>query len=123
MSKQDKVSSSRIHDLFAGWSSFCYRYGAGVLIVSLLTAIGCGFYVSRNLGMNTDTTDMLSEDLPFRINMKRYKETFPQDVDTLLIVLAAFIRVNDPIEGHCGRTRRDHGDDDPEEFRDENAGA
>lgn len=89
MSKQDNVSSSRIHDLFAGWSSFCYRYGAGVLIVSLLTAIGCGFYVSRNLGMNTDTTDMLSEDLPFRINMKRYKETFPQDVDTLLIVLDA----------------------------------
>lgn len=89
MSKQDNVSHSRIHDLFAGWSSFCYRYGAGVLIASLLAAIGCGVYVSQNLGLNTDTTDMLSEHLPFRVNMKRYKETFPQDVDTLLIVLDA----------------------------------
>ena len=39
--------------------------------------------------MNTDTTDMLSEHLPFRINIKRYNKTFPQDVDTMLAVLEA----------------------------------
>lgn len=89
MSKPDNASHSRIYDLFAGWSSFCYRHGAAVLIASLLTAIACGFYVSQNLGMNTDTTDMLSKDLPFRVNMKHYTEAFPQDVDTLLVVLDA----------------------------------
>lgn len=32
---------------------------------------------------------MLSEHLPFRVNMKHYNKTFPQDVDTMLAVLEA----------------------------------
>jgi hopanoid biosynthesis associated RND transporter like protein HpnN len=39
--------------------------------------------------MNTDTTDMLSKQLPFRVNMKHYNETFPQDIDTMLLVVEA----------------------------------
>ncbi len=39
--------------------------------------------------MNTDTTDMLSEHLPFRVNIKHYNKTFPQDMDTMLVVLEA----------------------------------
>ena len=54
-----------------------------------MVSVACSLYVSRNLGMNTDTTDMLSEHLPFRVNMKHYNETFPQDMDTLLVVLEA----------------------------------
>ena len=64
-----------------------YRHGAWVLLIALLGAIACGIYVSRNLGMNTDTTDMLSEHLPFRVNMRHYTETFPQDIDTMLLVV------------------------------------
>jgi uncharacterized protein len=84
-----KASHSRIYDAFASWSTISYRYAAWVLFGALLIAVGCSFYVSRNLGMNTDTTDMLSEHLPFRINMKHYNETFPQDMETLLVVLDA----------------------------------
>ena len=39
--------------------------------------------------MNTDTTDMLSEHLPFRVNIKHYNKTFPQDMDNLMLVLDA----------------------------------
>ena len=39
--------------------------------------------------MNTDTTDMLSEHLPFRVNIKHYNKTFPQDMDNLVLVLDA----------------------------------
>ena len=89
MTTSNNVSHSRIYDIFAGWSTISYRYGAWVLLAALLVCVACGIYVSRNLGMNTDTTDMLSEHLPFRVNMKHYNKTFPQDMDTLLIVLDA----------------------------------
>ncbi len=84
-----EVSHSRIHGAFAHWTNTSYRYAAWVLMAALLTAAACGLYVAKNLGMNTDTTDMLSEELPFRVNLKHYKETFPQDIETLLVVLNA----------------------------------
>src|SRR4051795_405136 len=87
MTPSNKASDSRIFDLFAHWATACYRYGGSVLILTLILATACGIYVWRDLGLNTDTTDMLSEDLPFRVNIKHYNETFPQDVETMLVVL------------------------------------
>jgi hopanoid biosynthesis associated RND transporter like protein HpnN len=84
-----KTSHSRIHGAFAHWTIISYRYALWVLLAALLVAIASGVYISRNLGMNTDTTDMLSEELPFRVNLKHYNKTFPQDIETLLIVLNA----------------------------------
>lgn len=84
-----KASHSRIYDIFARWTTISYRYAAWVLLGALLVAVASSVYVSRHLGMNTDTTDMLSEHLPFRVNMKHYNETFPQDMETLLVVLEA----------------------------------
>ena len=89
MTAPTKASPSRTYELFARWSTISYRYGTWVLLVAVLVAAACGVYVSRNLGMNTDTTDMLSEHLPFRVNMKHYTETFPQDIDTMLLVVEA----------------------------------
>ncbi len=84
-----KASHSRIYDIFARWSTISYRHAAWILLGASLLAVASGFYVSRNLGMNTDTTDMLSEHLPFRVNMKHYNKTFPQDMETLVVVLDA----------------------------------
>ncbi len=84
-----ETSHSRVHDAFAYWTSISYRYAPWVLLAALLIAVASSIYISRNLGMNTDTTDMLSEELPFRINLKHYNKTFPQDIETLLIVLDA----------------------------------
>ena len=84
-----EASHSRIHGAFAQWTDTAYRHAAWVLLAALLTAAACGWYVAQNLGMNTDTAEMLSEELPFRINLKHYTETFPQDSDTLLVVLNA----------------------------------
>ena len=89
MTTPTKASHSRTYEIFARWSTMSYRHGAWVLLIALLGAIACGIYVSRNLGMNTDTTDMLSEHLPFRVNMRHYTETFPQDIDTMLLVVEA----------------------------------
>lgn len=82
---------SRTNRFFARWVSGSYQYATAILIGSLLIAVVCGVYTSRNLGMNTDTTDMLSEHLPFRANYIQYKKTFPQDqgMDTLVVVIEA----------------------------------
>ena len=82
---------SRTNRFFARWVSGSYHYATAILIGSLLVAVVCGVYTSRNLGMNTDTTDMLSEHLPFRANYIQYKKTFPQDqgMDTLVVVIEA----------------------------------
>ncbi len=89
MTTTNNDSESRVYRIFAAWATVCYRHGAWVLFAALLISAGCSLYVSRNLGINTDTTDMLSRDLPFRVNITHYNETFPQDVDTLLVVLEA----------------------------------
>jgi len=86
-----EASHSRSYRAFARWVAASYHYAAWILLASLLIAVACAVYTSRNLGMNTDTTDMLSEHLPFRANYKHYKKTFPQDqdMDTLVLVLDA----------------------------------
>ncbi len=75
--------------LFFGWIALSYRYAGWVLIAMLLAVAVAATYTSRNLGIHTDTTDMLSEELPFRVNLTRFKQSFPQYEDTLLLVLDA----------------------------------
>ena len=86
-----EASHSRSYGAFARWVAASYHYAAWILLASLLLAVACAVYTSRNLGMNTNTTDMLSEHLPFRANYNHYKKTFPQDqdMDTLVLVLDA----------------------------------
>jgi len=44
-------------------------------------------YTFSNLGINTDTTDLLSADLPFRQNGIRLENAFPQDSRAILAVV------------------------------------
>lgn len=55
----------------------------------LVIAIVGTIYTSQNLGVHTDTTDMLSEELPFRVNLERFKKAFPQYENIMLLVLDA----------------------------------
>lgn len=62
----------------------------GLLIV--LFCIACGFslnYTINHLGFNTDTTEILSTDLPFQQNRIRFLKSFPQDDLAILIVVDA----------------------------------
>lgn len=75
--------------IFARWAGATYRYAIWVILALLfLTAFSIG-YIADNLGVDTDTTDMLSEDVPFRANHIRYKQSFSQYEDTLLLVMDA----------------------------------
>ena len=84
-----KASHSRVYGIFARWVAACYRHAAWILLAAAVLAVGCALYTARNLVMDTDTTDMLSEHLPFRANDERYRKAFPQDADIMLLVLEA----------------------------------
>jgi len=71
------------------WAAFSYRYAFWILCFLLITGIACGIYTARNLQVLTDTADMLSEELPFRVNLAKLNKAFPQYENTLILVLDA----------------------------------
>ncbi len=60
-----------------------------VVAVAFAAAAAAGVYAARNLGMNTDTADMISPDLPFRQATKAFDQAFPQFADLLVVVVEA----------------------------------
>ena len=73
--------------LFRAWVGLVRR---GAWAVVLLSVLGAGLtvvYLARNLAINTDTTDMLSAELPFRQNNREVDRLFPQLADNILLVL------------------------------------
>lgn len=56
----------------------------------LIIGLACAFslqYTNDNLGINTDTTEILDRDLPFLQDRARLLETFPQDDEAILVVV------------------------------------
>ncbi len=82
-------SLSSSYRFFARWADISYRYAIWIILLILVVVTLGTFYIVNNLGVHTDTTDMLSEDVPFRANHIRYLQSFPQYEDTLLLVLDA----------------------------------
>ena len=59
-----------------------------LLIVSFVVAsVFVGKYTMDNLTVNTNTADMISTDLPFQQNRLKLEKAFPQDVDTVLLLV------------------------------------
>lgn len=78
------------------YSQLLIRLENGVLrypkTVILLICLICGlslFYTVGHLNIDTDTTKILSEDLPFQQDRKRFIDAFPQDDQAVLVVVDA----------------------------------
>lgn len=65
------------------------RFPWTLLILSLLLTGGIAYYVYNHLGINTNTAEMLSPDLPFQQNQRRIDKAFPQDAATLILIVEA----------------------------------
>ena len=75
--------------LLGGWVYLTYRYALVLVLLASVATANLLYYAASNLGINTDTAEMLSETLPFRRNYKTFKTSFPQYDDSLLIVIDA----------------------------------
>lgn len=71
----------------SAWIGWVCRRPGPVVFLSLLSAVGLLWFAATALSINTSTTDMLSEDLPFRQNNVAVDEAFPQRDDTLVLIV------------------------------------
>ena len=65
------------------------RWPLAVLAAALALTLCAGYVTVTTIGINTDTTDMLSEELAFRRNNTAVRAAFPQLTDVLSIVVEA----------------------------------
>ncbi|MGI9257452.1 MAG: MMPL family transporter [Gammaproteobacteria bacterium] len=80
----------RISRALRGWVGLILRHRALTIIVSIvLTVLSAGFAV-QNLGLNTDTANMISAELGWRQDYTAYREKFAiRDRNILVVVDAA----------------------------------
>ena len=71
------------------WIEVVQRFDIWVVGLCLLLAVLSLNYTRNNLGMNTDTKDMLSAELAWRKLDLEFEKNFPQYTDNLLVVLEA----------------------------------
>ncbi len=81
--------ANSIDTLLQAWFKLTQRFSLVILLGMPILAACCLYYTINNLGMNTDTRDMLSPELRWRQLDLEYETLFPHTTDNLLIVLEA----------------------------------
>lgn len=82
-------SSSVIDRFLCWWGTQVLRF-PWLLIFLIFTLCGTSLYHTiHNLGVNTNTAEMLSPDLPFQQNRLRIETAFPQDSNVMILVVDA----------------------------------
>lgn len=69
------------------WSKKILRFSWLVILLFIAISAASVDYTINNLGINTDTSTLLSQDLPFQKNRIRWEQEFPQDADNILLVV------------------------------------
>lgn len=82
-----ETHSSNFDHIIISWVKLVERYRIPIIIGYIALTVFSIFYIKDNLGINTDTTDMLSEDLAWRKLDIEYEKQFPQSTNNLLIVI------------------------------------
>jgi uncharacterized protein len=81
------IHSSCFERMVINWVQIVERFRFAILIAFIALTAFSLFYIKDNLGISTDTTDMLSRELPWRKLDIEYEKQFPQFLDNLLIVI------------------------------------
>jgi hopanoid biosynthesis associated RND transporter like protein HpnN len=69
------------------WAAAAARHAIPVVLLTIPVTILLGAYAVRNLGLNTDTGAMISEELPWRQAFLAFDEEFPQFGDEIHVLL------------------------------------
>ena len=82
-----QAAHSSYRRLLVRWVDLVRRGAWMTLLIAAVVTMDGLWYVSENLSINTDTSDMLSPDLPFRRHSRALDEAFPQFSDNILVVV------------------------------------
>ena len=77
----------RLHHFFTHWGNWILRAPYLVLFTLLLLAGASVDYTINHLTINTDTTELIAPDATFQKNRRAFEKAFPQDVNTLLLMV------------------------------------
>ena len=66
---------------------FCRRHAWRVLLGALVLCLGGGWFASDHLGINTDTSKLLSPDLPWQKQGAAFDAAFPESTSLTTVVL------------------------------------
>ncbi|SDF80955.1 hypothetical protein SAMN05216241_102421 [Limimonas halophila] len=69
------------------WAAWVQRWRYGVLAVAVVLTLAAVVGVQRNLGISTDTVDMISPEEPFRQHAKAFNDAFPGLNNAILAVV------------------------------------
>jgi len=73
---------------------FCTRFAIPIVTLSLILAIGAGFYTARNFAINTDINTLISPDLDWRKRDNQFEQAFDRDRLILAVVEAPTPELN-----------------------------
>jgi len=81
--------SDRYRRLLVAWVGLVRRTAVATLVVAALVTGALVYYTATHIGINTSTTDMLDEGLPFRQALIREDTAFPQRDNLMVVVVDA----------------------------------
>ncbi len=73
--------------VLCGWAAGIIRFRGFWICLSLALSGASLFYVVQNLGVDMDTTKLLSPELPFQKDRARIQRLFPYDLRCILVVV------------------------------------
>jgi hopanoid biosynthesis associated RND transporter like protein HpnN len=82
-----KQSALLLDNFLDWWGSKVLRFSWLVILFFIIVCAASLHFTINNLGVNTDTSTLLSQDLPFQKNRARWEQAFPQDAGNVLLVV------------------------------------
>ena len=82
-----EAAASSYRRLLVRWVDRVRRSALWVIAIAMAVTAGAVWFTATHMGINTDTTDMLSPDLEFRRHSRALSEAFPQFSDNIVVVI------------------------------------
>ncbi|HLF98237.1 MAG TPA: MMPL family transporter [Methylococcaceae bacterium] len=79
--------SRRLTRFISWWEAEILNHPWLVLLLAIVLSAYCTLYTMEHLTVDTDTADMISIELPFQQNRLKLERAFPQDANTVLLVV------------------------------------
>lgn len=73
--------------VFGALVAVCCRRAFTVMGLFLIAAVLAGFYTAGNFAMNSDSSKLISQDVPFRQHEAKFDALFPGNDDLILVVI------------------------------------
>jgi predicted RND superfamily exporter protein len=67
----------------------CSRFSWLVVIIAAIVTAGAAEYARKNFAISTDTSQLISAKLPWRQREIQFDAAFPQQSDTIVVVVDA----------------------------------